>query len=339
MFNFAWPWVFLLLPLPILLYRTLPQHQRQSGALRVPFFHVLANFESSELKKSSRSLSKKLILCAIWLLCIGAAARPQWVGEPINFPTSGRDLMLVVDLSGSMEIADMEVGGRPTTRVDTVKHVVGDFVERRINDRLGLILFGSQAYLHAPLTFDRATVNDLLQEMQIGFAGRSTAIGDGIGLGVKRLRDRPESGRVLILLTDGANTAGVLEPGEAADLAKIAGVRVYTIGIGAEEMVEQTIFGPRTINPTWDLDEDSLRYIAEQTGGEYFRARSTKELVDVYRALDELEPIEQEDKVFRPVDALYFWPLAAALLLSFLLTLSFVPLRFPLHTSTKTGKL
>jgi Ca-activated chloride channel family protein len=160
-----------------------------------------------------------------------------------------------------------------------------------------------------------------LQEAQLGFAGQQTAIGDAIGLAIKRLRDRPESSRVLILLSDGANTAGEVDPRQAADLAKLAGVKIYTIGLGADEMIQQTLFGRRRINPSADLDEDTMRYIAQHTGGQYFRARSPEELVQIYAELDELEPIEQDDEVFRPVSALFHWPLAAALLLSFLVAL------------------
>jgi Ca-activated chloride channel homolog len=218
-----------------------------------------------------------------------------------------------------METPDMSFEGRELQRVDVVKYVVGDFVERRQSDRLGLILFGSQAYLQSPLTFDRMTVQKLLQEAQLGFAGQQTAIGDAIGLAVKRLRDRPADSRVLVLLTDGANTAGEVDPRQAADLAKLAGIKIYTVGVGADEMVQQTFFGRRTVNPSADLDEGTLRYIAEQTGGLYFRARNPEELIQIYGELDKLEPIEQKDATFRPIKALYYWPLALALCLSLLL--------------------
>lgn len=322
MFEFAWPWIFALLPLPLLvLWRVKPVAQRET-ALRVPFYGLLAGMAPGGRRHSGGSLLQKILLALVWCCCVAAAARPQWVGEPVQLPATGRDLLLAVDISGSMETPDMVVQNRNLQRVDVVKYVVGDFVKRRQNDRLGLILFGSNAYLQAPLTFDRNTVQALLQEAQLGFAGQQTAIGDAIGLAVKRLRERPESSRVLILLTDGANTAGEVDPRQAADLAKLAGVKIYTVGVGADEMIQQTIFGRRRVNPSADLDEPTLQYIAEQTGGAYFRARNPEELVQIYAELDRLEPIQQDDEVFRPVAALFHWFLAAALLASFLLALA-----------------
>jgi Ca-activated chloride channel family protein len=325
-FEFSWPWVFLVLPLPLLVYLLTPALNRQEAALLVPFFQQIAGLQQAQSNRATRRWLQALVLSLIWLLCVAAAARPQWVGEPVQLPATGRDLLLAVDISGSMETPDMEVQNRNLQRIDVVKFVVSDFVKRRENDRLGLILFGSNAYLQVPLTFDRATVQTLLQEAQLGFAGQQTAIGDAIGLAIKRLRDRPESSRVLILLSDGANTAGEVDPRQAADLAKLAGVKIYTIGLGADEMIQQTLFGRRKINPSADLDEDTMRYIAQHTGGQYFRARSPEELVRIYAELDRLEPIEQDEEVFRPISALFFWPLAAALLLSFLLALGRVGL-------------
>lgn len=321
MFEFAWPLVFLTLPLPLLIYLMTPALQRQEAALRVPFFQQIAGLQQSGSNRTARHWLQRIVLGLIWLLCVASAARPQWVGDPVQLPATGRDLLLAVDISGSMETPDMVVQNRNLQRIDVVKFVVSDFVKRRENDRLGLILFGSNAYLQAPLTFDRTTVQTLLQEAQLGFAGQQTAIGDAIGLAIKRLRDRPESSRVLILLSDGANTAGEVDPRQAADLAKLAGVKIYTIGLGADEMIQQTLFGRRRINPSADLDEDTMRYIAQHTGGQYFRARNPEELVRIYAELDRLEPIEQDDEVFRPISALFHWPLAAALMLSFLLAL------------------
>lgn len=323
MLSLAWPWVLLALPLPLLAYWLLPRAEHNVAALRVPFFHTLSKAHGTT-SGNSRNRLVQLLMVLMWSLLVLAAARPQWVGEPVSLPTAGRDLMLAVDLSGSMEIPDMLVRGEQVPRIRVVKQVVGDFVERRENDRLGLIVFGTQAYLQAPLTFDRVTVNKLLQETRLGFAGQQTAIGDAIGLAIKRLRDRPEGKRVLILLTDGANTAGEVAPRQAADLARQAGVKIYTVGVGADSMeVEGGLFSTfsRRINPSADLDEDTLTYIAEQTGGVYFRARNPQELVQIYALLDQMEPIEQDAEVFRPISALYYWPLAAALLLSFAIAL------------------
>lgn len=214
----------------------------------------------------------------------------------------------------------MEWQGETINRLVTVKKVVGDFVQRRESDRLGLILFGTRAYLQAPLTFDRTTVDRLLQEAQLGFAGEKTAIGDAIALSVKRLRDRPQESRVLILLTDGANTAGEIQPLKAAELAAQSQVKIYTIGIGADEMIKPglfgTGFGARRINPSADLDEDTLRTIASSTGGQYFRARSLQDLQQIYAVLDTLEPSEQDSEVFRPTKSLFYWPLSLAFAIS-----------------------
>ncbi|MAZ87087.1 MAG: BatB protein [Cellvibrionaceae bacterium] len=315
MLTFEWPWLFALLPLPWLAYRLLPASKQEDAALMVPFFEQLGDSQSSTRGANSQRWWRLALLCLMWLALLTASARPMWIGDPISLPASGRDLLLAVDISGSMETRDMFWEGENYDRLAIVKVVVGDFVERRQSDRLGLILFGTRAYLQAPLTFDRKTVNQLLQEAQLGFAGEKTAIGDAIGMGVKRLRDRPQDSRVMILLTDGANTAGQVKPLKAAELAAQSNVKIYTIGVGADQMQTRGFlgFGKRTINPSADLDEPTLRAIAQQTGGQYFRARSPEELHKVYEILDTLEPIEQEAEVFRPTLALFFWPLGLAL--------------------------
>ncbi len=320
MFNFEWPWLFLLLPAPLLVYLFFPPAKREHAALRVPFYSRVQSMLETGTQAGASSLIKRLTLSLIWLLLLNAAARPTWLGDPINLPTSGRDLLVAVDISGSMETADMVIQGEQFSRLHIVKYVVGDFVKRRLNDRLGLILFGTNAYLQSPLTFDKETVNQLLQEAQLGFAGEKTAIGDAIGLAVKRLKDRPDSQRVLILLTDGANTAGEIAPRKAAELAEQAGVKIYTIGVGADSMrVRGGLFGTfdRRVNPSADLDEPTLEYIADVTGGQYFRARNPEELNIIYEKLDALEPIEQDAESYRPSTALFFWPLSISLLLSF----------------------
>lgn len=322
MLQFEWPLVFVLLPLPMLVYFMLPRARQEDAALRVPFFRDLKLLSGRSSGGRVGQPGALALLTTIWLLTLIAAAGPKWIGEPIRLPTSGRDLLLAVDLSGSMETADMILNGEQVNRLVAIKAVVGDFVRRRESDRLGLILFGTQAYLQAPLTFDRNTVYTLLQEARLGFAGEKTAIGDAIGLATKRLMERPEGHRVLILLTDGANTAGAIDPVHAAGLASQAGVKIYTIGMGAEEMILPGIFtggfGARRINPSADLDEDALIAIASQTGGRYFRARNVQELEGIYAELDRLEPIEQAAESFRPTISLFHWPLAMALALSLL---------------------
>lgn len=307
--EFAWPMVFALLPLPLLAL-LLPRAQvSRPAALRFPFFEAFSAGTAGR-DRHGRRWRLPLALLA-WLLLVIAAARPQLIGETVHLPVAGRSLMLAVDISASMQTDDMRIGGQRMTRLDAVKQVAGEFIEQREGDRLGLILFGDQAYLQAPLTFDRRTVNTLLNEAAIGLAGRSTAIGDAIGLAVKRLQDQPEENRILILMTDGANTAGAVSPLKAADLAATANVRIYTIGIGASEMVVRGLFGNRRV-ANRELDEKTLRAIADKTGGRYFRARDTGSLAGIYALLDEIEPVSEETQSYRPVDELYAWPLATS---------------------------
>lgn len=324
MFEFAQPWLLLALPLPALAYFLLPPQKNQDSAILVPFFKRLSEQQTQRIGPAQTLWLWRVLAVLAWALLVVSASRPQWLGEAMQLPTEGRDLLLAVDISGSMETADMLIDKRQIMRIDAVKFVVGDFVERRESDRLGLILFGTQAYLQAPLTFDRSTVGELLQEAQLGFAGQKTAIGDAIGLAIKRLRDRPAQSRVLILLTDGANTAGEVDPRQAADLAALADIKIYTVGVGADEMVQETFFGRRRINPSADLDENTLTYIAEKTGGRYFRAKGPEDLIEIYKKLDELEPIEQSDEVYRPTHPLFYWPLALSLLLSFTLACRYI---------------
>lgn len=331
MLTFLWPWAFWLLPLPLLTFILIPRARKQEAALFVPFYNDVLAFEQQNELSSGSSLARGLLLLLIWSLLVGAVSRPQWVGEAVALPTVGRDLMLAVDISGSMQAEDMVVGREPVTRLVLVKKVVTEFIARRIGDRVGLLLFGTEAYIQAPMTFDRQTVTILLAEAQIGFAGEKTSIGDAIGLAVKRLKERPADNRILILLTDGSNTAGSVEPLTATELAAQTGVRIYTIGVGADEMMVRSFFGSQRVNPSADLDEETLQKIAALTGGKYFRARNTDELEEIYQLIDELEPIQQASEVFRPVKTLFYLPLAGALLLSFLLglfmTINFRPAR------------
>jgi len=257
-------------------------------------------------------------------LLVIAAARPERIGDELDVPVSGRNLMLAVDLSGSMDQKDFELGNRRVDRLTATKAVASDFISRREGDRIGLILFGEQAYLQVPLTLDRETVKILLLEAFIGLAGEKTAIGDAITLAVKRIYDQSDDGgeQVLVLLTDGANTAGEVEPLKAAQLAQQVGLRIYTIGIGAEQLeVSSVLGGRRRVNPSADLDEETLTGIAEITGGRYFRAKDTAALQDIYRLVDELEPVEEPEAGFRPIKSLYYWPLSGAFVLAALLCL------------------
>lgn len=326
MIEWLWPWLLVLAPLPWLVQRLAPPARSQEPALRAPFFTEWQQLSDSQAGRSSTSGKlPALSLWLLWLLLLLAAARPVWIGEPIELPNSGRDLMLAVDISGSMRIEDMQLGQVMARRIDAVRQVGAQFIERRSGDRLGLILFGSNAYVQSPLSFDIATVKRFLLEAQIGFAGQETAIGDAIGLAVKRLKERPAESRVLILLTDGQDTASSVQPADAAKLASDLGIRIYTIGIGADEMTLPGIFGSsfgsRQVNPSAELDEAGLQEIAKITGGQYFRARNPRELANIYQLLDQLEPVEQEAATYRPRQALGYLPLLLALLISFALAL------------------
>jgi Ca-activated chloride channel homolog len=317
MLEFAWPWLLLSAPIPWLVRRFFrPVPGQHEAALRVPFLKDLLGFGPSRGSPPHRS-GYFWIAVLGWLALVAASARPQWLGDPIEQTISGRDLMLAADLSGSMEIEDFVLNGRAVDRLTATKHVAGEFIERRTGDRIGLILFGEHAYLQAPLTFDRKTVRTLLDEAVIGLAGDKTAIGDAIGLAVKRLRQNPEHQRVLILLSDGANTAGAVSPLQAAELAAREHLKIYSIGVGADRMMVSGIFGSHEVNPSQDLDEETMRAIADKTGGRYFRARDTEELARIYAVLDQLEPVEKERLYYRPYVELYSWPLALALLAAF----------------------
>jgi Ca-activated chloride channel family protein len=305
----AWPWLLVLLPIPWVLRKMLKEAPQKSlQALKVPWYQMVSGSESGVLKKPVLAA----VAGIIWVFLLLSAVRPQWVGEIEILPVTGRDLLLAVDISGSMDTQDMVLNQQAVNRLAVVKKVAGEFIERRRGDRVGLVLFGSRAYLQTPLTFDTQTAAILLDESEIGLAGRETAIGDAIGLSVKRLREDTATERVLILLTDGANTSGEVQPLQATEFAAREDLTIYTVGVGADEMMVQDFFGTRLVNPSADLDEDTLKAIAERTGGKYFRARDAKALEEIYAQLDELEPVESDEETVRPIDELFFWPLSAA---------------------------
>lgn len=319
-FELAWPWILLAFPLPWLMARWLPHASDAAlAALRLPYFGLELNQPQSV---SQISFLRRALALLAWACLLVAAARPQWLGQSEDVARSGRDLLLAIDTSGSMSTQDMEYGGRALDRFSATQLIAADFIQRRESDRVGLILFGSQAYLLTPLTFDLQTIATQLKEAVIGLAGKETAIGDAVGLAIKRLRDRPESQRVLIVLTDGVNTAGELDPRKALELAQSNKVRIYTIGIGADAMRVSTLFGTQVVNPSADLDVKLLTEMAEKTGGKFFRARNGDELAGIYRELDQLEPIADSKETLRPVDEWFVFPLATVLLIGALMSLS-----------------
>jgi len=324
MWSLAWPWMLAALPLPLIVRKLVPALTTSVDAgLKVPSLTGFALL--NERSNVEQLLNWRFWLMVVaWVLLVLASARPERIGEELDVPVSGRNLMLAVDLSGSMDAKDFQLGNRSVDRLTATKAVASDFISRREGDRIGLILFGENAYLQVPLTLDRETVNVLLLEAFIGLAGEKTAIGDAITLAVKRIYDQGTDAneQVLILLTDGANTAGSILPIKAAELAQQIGLRIYTIGIGADSIVlNSPLGGTRRTNPSADLDEETLTTIAELTGGRYFRAKDTAGLQEIYRILDKMEPVDEPEAGFRPVKSLYYWPLGGAMVLASFLAL------------------
>ncbi|QEY58375.1 VWA domain-containing protein [Pseudomonas sp. C27(2019)] len=317
MFEFAWPWLFLLLPLPWLVRVFVPPLPPHDAALCIPFYTELTALQRSQSKAVPYWRSKTAAYILIWLLLLCAAARPQLQGNLQERPTTGRDLLIAVDVSSSMLYSDMTLQGSSLSRMDFVKHWLDSFLAARHGDRLGLILFGSQAYLQAPLTYDHHSVRTWVQEAQPGIAGNTTSIGDAIGLAIKRLRVRPAEHRVLILVTDGANNSGVMSPLAAAQLAARYKIKIYTVGIGSRKAESSLLVEAEPAS--LELDERSLKSIAKTTAGEYFHLTNSSDLVHMHNSLSQLEPASGYQPPKRSAQELYSWPLAAALLLSMII--------------------
>ena len=315
MLEWQWMWALWLLPLPVIVWWLFkPAAQQNSAALKVPFLQDLPQTADLPNPRNWRWLARLSLLVA-WCALIAGLARPVMVGEMVQLPVSGRNLMLAVDLSLSMQERDYQLGNQMVDRLTATKYVAGEFIERRAGDRIGLILFGDQAYLQAPLTFDRKTVRKLLDESALGLAGRNTAIGDSIGLALKRLNDQPDAEHILVLMTDGENTAGVVGVEEAAQMAAKNGLKIYTVGIGAKRSNSIDFFSQSRSS---GVDEATLTKIAEMTGGRFYSATDTQTFRQIYAQIDELEPIERKQQQWRPETDLFYWPLAIALIFGLL---------------------
>ncbi|HDK38170.1 MAG TPA: VWA domain-containing protein [Thiolapillus brandeum] len=324
MMHFQWPWMIFLLLVPAaqwLLSRnqqqSLNQDQRQRHTtLLHPYLTQLqAAFNAASPKRSTGSLVQKLLIVLLWLGITLALMRPQWLQPYTEERIEGYDLMLAVDASHSMEALDFSVKGKQVTRMQVVKGVMGRFLEQRQNDRVGLIIFGNQAFVLSPLTLDRQSVEQLLNNLVPRIAGDGTAIGDGLGLGIKKLRQRPPGSRVLILVADGENTAGTIPPLEAAKLAAKEGIRIYAIGVGSHQkevpIIEE---GHLVTRSDLGFDETLMQEIAEITGGAYFRASDTDALEKISQRINELEKTHAESRTVYVPYPLYRWPLALAML-------------------------
>ena len=310
MLEFAHLWVLLLLPVPLLVRWLAPSRHERTGALRAPFFDQLVNATGVEARSGAVVLRKswlqRILLVCCWLLVIGALAEPQWVGEPIVRTESSRDVMLAIDLSGSMDYGDFSgTDGSRVSRFEAVQRVVDAFVASREGDRVGLIVFGTRAYLQLPFTRDLDSARALVALMDVGMAGPQTALGDAIGLSIRAFEESEVDQRLLILLTDGTDTASKMSPINAAEIARLNGVEVYTIGVGDPEATGED-----------RVDFEALADVARRTGGRFFTADDEAGLADVYARIDELSPGEVRTESWRPRDSLVHWPAGAAALLA-----------------------
>lgn len=316
MFDFAWPWLLLCLPLPWLIRAFAPAVRQQGVELSTPLYSELHNLQNTQHTGLAHWRSRTTIYILIWLLLLLACARPQLHGDLQERPTTGRDLLIAMDVSSSMLYSDMVLDSNSVSRLEFIKYWLGDFISQRTGDRLGLILFGSQAYLQAPLTYDHHSIRTWVKDAQPGIAGNTTSMGDAIGLAIKRLRMHPADHRVLILVTDGANTSGVISPLAAAELAARYQIKIYTVGIGSNQA---NTLHELIDTASLELDEQALKDIAQATAGQYFHVTDSNDLARIQHSISLLEPNTSYQAPRRNSQELYSWPLAAALLLSMLL--------------------
>jgi len=321
--SFIWPWMLALLPLPWLINRLIKPVHKQHSPLLAPQIvsRVAGDLPEENLLEANQTRSGIPILAILlWFALIAAATRPVLYLDSTPFQISGKEIILAVDLSGSMQKEDMYLEGDEVNRLVAVKSVVSEFINRRQGDRMGLVVFGTQAFLQSPLTYDLSTVKTLLNETEIGMAGKNTAIGDAIGLTLKHFKenklDTEIRSAVLILLTDGSNTAGVVDPLEAAQKAQEMGLKIYTVGVGK---VKSRVGLDRFLANKSDMDIDTLTKISEQTGGQFFQANDTEQLAQIYQHINQLESVEHEIFSYRLRSEFYYWPLGLAFLLSLLL--------------------
>ena len=316
--SFYWPYAALLFLVPILFSFAAFRSSFNQLYLKSYLTDVVA-----KIAPASAIKSKRFVIwwwpTILWILMSIALMRPQFVGEPLETPRSGRNIMMVLDISESMEAQDFTFEGRSVDRITLAKAVMMDFIDNRGGDGIGLVVFGSEPFLHAPISFDHKTIKRFLLDSQVGFAGPKTAIGDALGLSVKKLMEQPEGEHMIVLLTDGQNNAGKLDPEMAAEIAEREGVKLYIVGLGASSMVVDGFFGPTKVNPSRDLEESEpkLREMAKRTGGAYFRAKDSEALAQVYKEIDALEPVVLETQVIIPKKELFYWPLTLLVVLLF----------------------
>ena len=306
MIELVHPWALALLALPLLM-RLLPAYKESRDSIRVPFFDKLVELSEQRPETGAmvlrRDRAQQFLVGFMWLCLVLAAAKPEWVGPPVEQRKTGRDLMIAVDLSGSMQATDFTLpDGSSANRLEAVKYVLARLAAQRASDRLGLIVFGNAPYLQSPFTDDHQVWAQLLGETDIGMAGQSTAFGDAIGLAIKLFRDSDSDNRVLIILTDGNDTGSMVPPVDAARVAASHAIRIYTIAMG----------DPATVGEE-ALDTATLKRVSELTGGRYFQALDQQALTRAYEAIGELEPELYETISFRPRQSLHWVPVGVAL--------------------------
>lgn len=343
MFEFGFWWAWALWPLPLLIYWLAPEGRQAQTPLALP---KAARFISPRQAGRPQQARRLLLPLICWTLLVATLAQPQWVGEPTPLQQERREMMIALDLSGSMQADDMTLNGRQVTRLQAAHHILAEFIERRHGDRIGLIVYADEAFVYSPLTSDLPALAQLAREAQIGLAGQRTALGDAVALAIRNLRELEASASaqdpVVVLLTDGMINSGAIDANEALTLARNGNVRIHTIGIGSDEMVVQSLFGERRINPSAELDERFLNELAVASGGEYFRARNEAEMRRIYEIIDQLEPVLDDNQFMRPKISLAHWPLALAFLSALLVAFSRLmrrrvqPAQAPLTKATRS---
>ncbi len=307
MLQFEHPWLFLLLLIQPLVWWLSPPYREQREALQIPYLRRLAALTRQEPSQAAVVLRRPRVLLFLlplwWALIVTALARPVWLADPIEKTESTRDLMLLVDLSGSMETEDFkDPQGKRVTRLDAVKMVLGDFIDRRKSDRLGLIVFGNEPYLQVPFTRDHEVVRTLLGQTRAKMAGVQTAIGDAIGLAIKHFESSKSEQRAVILLTDGNDTGSKVPPKKAAEIASQRGIPIHTVAVGDPKAAGEE-----------KMDVEALQAISKATKGSFFRADDRAQLETIYRQLDEIEPEKIKALSYRPRFPLFPWPIGAFL--------------------------
>ncbi|WP_424976370.1 VWA domain-containing protein [Dinoroseobacter sp. S124A] len=309
---FATPWILLMLPLPLLVWWLVPPHRERTAALRIPFFRSVTAATGVRAADGARVLARSrlqvLATTLCWILIVVGLARPERLGDPITVTNAARDLILAVDISGSMDDRDMETPeGDRVQRLQAVKDVVRAFVAEREGDRIALIVFGANAYVQVPFTEDLDSVAELLEQTQTGMAGPNTAIGDAIGLAIRAFEDSEIEERLLILLSDGADTASAMSPINAAEIAADAQITIYTIGVGNPDGSGEERLDPATL-------ED----IARRGGGAFYYATDVEGLAEIYAEIDTLNPRVTDSATYQPREPISHIPFALALLIGVL---------------------